>query len=569
MKKLLAVLLALAMVFSLAACQSGGTTEPAKETTPKADDSTTKADEPTTPAETDAPLPWYMWDAAHPERYGGTIRAQYGDWSPSWDPMGQASWTTYFWAMPVFQSCLIKGDDGQVYPQICTYEMSEDGLTIKITIRDGVKFSDGEPVEAEDIIASLTRAGELVASVKTNLWDILDHYDIDGNTITFHMTQYKSGTLRGVFGDARNSNCAVMKKEICEKYGTDLIYDLNDCIGTGPYKFVVDECETEMKAVYERNEYYLPNLDNPDDNGIASPNYQYAEKLEYLKLGKDTMFMAMVNDELDACSSTDKESFDTLLAPTGEFKMEQYNSTGTYYAFFNCKEGRAMADPNLRKAIAAAFDYMECAVAMYGDFARKHDSILVDGVFRDYYERDNYRNQDWFDANDLTIAKKYLDASSYNGEELKLVGFQDSFMPALKYLDELGIKYTWTKLDNATLRGYAEDEANADQWDMIYRPNPLASTPDGWNYTFYQVWSWGEPRAQELMDQLKAVPYGTEESYKIWDELNALVCEQCPWIIIMTQTHCMMTRNDLHLRRNIDEYWYHLGYWDNPDQHVR
>jgi hypothetical protein len=228
-----------------------------------------------------------------------------------------------------------------------------------------------------------------------------------------------------------------------------------------------------------------------------------------------------------------------------------------------------MADPNLRKAIAAAFDYMECAVAMYGDFARKHDSILVDGVFRDYYERDNYRNQDWFDANDLTIAKKYLDASSYNGEELKLVGFQDSFMPALKYLDELGIKYTWTKLDNATLRGYAEDEANADQWDMIYRPNPLASTPDGWNYTFYQVWSWGEPRAQELMDQLKAVPYGTEESYKIWDELNALVCEQCPWIIIMTQTHCMMTRNDLHLRRNIDEYWYHLGYWDNPDQHVR
>ena len=569
MKKLLAILLAFAMVFSLMACNSGETTkapDPGQETT-KADD-TTKTQEPTTPAETDAPLPWYMWDAAHPERYGGTIRACYGDWSPSWDPMGQGSWTTFFWAMPVFQSPLIKGDDGEIYPQVCDYEISEDGLTIKLTVRDGMKFSDGDPVEIEDVLASLQRSADLGLGPLKNLYDLLDHYDVEGQSVTFHMTKYSSGTLRSGLQDARNSNICVMKKEICEKYGTELIYDLNDCIGTGPYKFVIDECEIEEKAVYERNEYYLPNLDNPEDNGVASPNYQYAERLEYYRLGTDTAWLALLDDELDTLSTTDSDTFTSMLAMTGRFKMEQLRSTGNYFAFFNVKEGRAMADPNLRKAIAAAFDYMEVAVTMYGPFAKLEDTVLVEGVFPEYYERDNYKNQDWFNANDLEVAKKYLEASSYNGEELKLTGFHDSFMPALKFLDELGINYTWTKLDNATLTSYMNEEEKADQWDLIYRPYPRLSTPDGWSIPYWKPWSWGNDKVEGLIQELKGVQYGTEESFKIWDELNAEVCNDCPWILIMVQPHAMVSRNELHLNRNIDEYWYHYAYWDNPEEHT-
>lgn len=545
MKKVLALLLALLMVISLGACKT-----PEKTT-----------EEPQKQEE------WYMWDKAHPERYGGTIRAQYGDWSPTWDPYGQASWTTYFWAIPAFQSCLVLGDDGKVYPQICTYEMSEDGKTIKLTIRDGVKFSDGTEVTTDDIIASLQRSGKLIANTNTYLWDILDHYDVAGKTITWYFKEYNSSTLRTIFADPRNANRAIMKKEICEKYGENLIEDVNDLIGTGPYKFVVNECETEKKATYVRNEYYLPNLDNPEDNGIASPNYQYADKLVMMNLsGTETVFMALANNELDAGSSTATETFDTMLKPLGKFKMEPYNSAGTYYCFLNCKEG-PMADPNLRKAIAAAFDYMEVAVTMYGPLAQLQDSILVKGVYKEYYERDNYRKQDWFGGSNMEVAKKYLAASNYNGEVLKLTGYQDSFMPALKYFDELGLKYTWTKLDNATLRGYAQDETQTDKWDLVYRPNPLASSPDGWTYTFFDPWSWGNPHALELLNQLKSVPYDTEESFKIWDELNVEICNDCPWIIIMVQPHCAVCPTTLHLRRNIDEYWYHMGYWDDPENH--
>lgn len=322
-----------------------------------------------------------------------------------------------------------------------------------------------------------------------------------------------------------------------------------------------------MKAVYERNEYYTPNLDNPENNGVASPNYQYADRLEYLKLTSDTAWMALLNNELDTLSTTDSDTFTAMLAPTGEFKMQQLKSTGNYFAFFNNKEGRAIADPNLRKAIAAAFDYMEVATAMYGPFAKLEDTVLVEGVFPDYYERDNYRKQDWFQANNLEIAKKYLEASSYNGEELKLTGFSDTFQPALKYLDELGIKYTWTKLDNATLTSYMNEEDKADLWDMIYRPYPRASTPDSLAFPYWRPWSWGNDKVEGLLDSLKTVPFGSEESYKYWDELNVEICNDCPWILIMVQPHCMVTRNDLVLNRNIDEFWYHYAYWTNPEAH--
>ena len=570
MKKWIAILLGFAMVVSLMGCTGKETTnvpdDPGKETT-KAADVTTKADEATTPEETDALLPWYMWDSAHPERYGGTVKASYSDWSPTWDPMGQVSWTTHFWCHPVYQSLLIVGDDGKVYPQVCTYELNEEQTVIKLTIRDGMKFSDGTEVTTDDIIASLERAGKLIAATKEYFWDLLDHYEVDGKTITFTMKEYNAGTMRNVLADEHNSNNAVMKKAIVDKYGENLIMDPADTIGTGPYKFIPAECETEQKAVYERNEYYLPNLDNPEGLGFASPNYQYFDRVELMRLTADTTFMAVQGEELDAFSSTDVDSFNNVLAPLDNFKMVQMNSTGTYYCFFNCKEGSPMADANLRKAICAAFDYQEVAVTMYGSLAQLQDSILVKGVYPEYYEKDLYRKQDWYGGSKMDVAKKYLAESNYKGEVLKLTGYQDSFMPALKFLDELGIKYTWTKLDNATLRGYATDESLTDQWDMVYRPNPLATTPDGWTYTFSTPWSWGNDKVLGLLNDLKSTPYNTEKSFQIWDELVQEIINDCPWCIIMVQPSCVISKKTLELRNNNGWYVYHNGYWTDPENH--
>lgn len=54
---------------------------------------------------------------------------------------------------PLFQSTLLKRDAKlQLVNDLATaYSVSEDGLTWTVTLRNDVKFSDGEPLTAEDV----------------------------------------------------------------------------------------------------------------------------------------------------------------------------------------------------------------------------------------------------------------------------------------------------------------------------------------------------------------------------------------------------------------------------------
>ena len=45
-------------------------------------------------------------------------------------------------------------------PQMASWEISDDKLTYTFTLRDGLKWHDGEPVTAADVVASLKRWGE-------------------------------------------------------------------------------------------------------------------------------------------------------------------------------------------------------------------------------------------------------------------------------------------------------------------------------------------------------------------------------------------------------------------------
>lgn len=540
MKKLIAFLLAMVMLLALAACGPAGDNNPTDGST-----------EPN----------YTQTDTAHPERYGGVVRFAYTGMGSTYDPYGQSSWTTYVWAANVVESPLALGDDGKVYPLVCEYEMSKDGKTIKLWVREGVCFSDGTPVTVDDVYASLERSGNMIAGTKQYLWDLLDHVDNDGTTLTFHMTEYNINTVNSVFAQSR-PYCGVMPKSICEKYGTNLISDPNDVIGTGPYKLVADKCEIGVKVTFTRNEKYTICTESPEGNGVASPKYQYLDGMVFYPISEgNTRTMALMDGSLDIIECNNEDTFNIALKPLNKFKMEITRSNSCAYFFFNLTSsaGRPVNDINLRKAIAACFDYAELIYASYGNLGTAYSSPLACG---DAYTS-TFEDSDYYGANNLELAKQYLKASNYNGTELKLLG--NSYLSiVVEAMRKVGIKASYSTPDNSTLVSYANDP-NQD-WDIIYRTNPLAITsPADIHSTMYKTW--GNERALELIQKLESSVMNSEESLAAWEELDGLMVDEVPFIII-SQT-VMGYAMDSNLMLN-NESWYRMYwnvYWSNPAEH--
>ena len=63
----------------------------------------------------------------------------------------------------IFEGLVGVDSKGVVYPAVAEdYEFSEDGLTLTFTLRDGVKFHNGDTVEADDVIYSIKRCAGLL-----------------------------------------------------------------------------------------------------------------------------------------------------------------------------------------------------------------------------------------------------------------------------------------------------------------------------------------------------------------------------------------------------------------------
>ena len=502
--------------------------------------------------------------ASEPQK-GGIVNYTWYELSPTFDPYGQASWTTYMWSNNAFESCLVKGEDGKVYPLVCDYEFAQDGLSLKLWVREGVCFSDGTPVTLEDVVASLQRAASFTPRVKTVLWDLVSDYEIKDNVLTFNFSSFNIGTF-DIFSNPRACYGAVMPKSICEKYGDKLIDDPHDCIGTGPYKLVPEESSAGIKYVFTRNDNYKVCEASPEGNGLASPRRQYLDGIVCsLNNDSSSQLMSLMNGELDTLAMTDKKAYETNLKDLG-LGADTYPSDGVYYVFFNCNENRAISDVNLRRAISAVVDYDEIQFACRGDL---YDGSVASPVnCGDEYKTDVFTTKEWNSTrqSNIDVARKYLAKSNYKGEKLILITDNSASAAVLiEDLASIGINCERQSMNNNTMIAYANDGTL--DWDMILRSNPCSiNYPTEMSNTFYN--NWHNQRGEELLGLLDTVPVGSQESIAYWNELADLMAEEVPFVIFGSTFDFYVHAPGLNTnRQGAWRYWFN-DWWDDPAAHM-
>lgn len=548
MMRLLALLLAMVMVAGvLAGC--GGSKTPAENN----------------PAEGEAVTPDEGGEAVSvgEPQYGGYVTYSWYELSPTFDPYGQASWTTYMWSNNNFESCLARGEDGKIYPLVCEYELSEDQLELKLWIREGVKFSDGTDVTLDDVVASLQRATSFTPRVKTVLWDLVESYEIVDNVLTFKFSEYNVGTL-DVFCNPRACYGHIMPKSVCEKYGGKLIDDANDCIGTGPYKLVPSESQAGVRYEFERNEHYVVCEASADGNGLASPKRQYLDGLICIvNNDSSSQLMSLMNGDLDALALTDNKAYATL-GPQG-YSENTYSTDGAYYAFFNCADNRVVSDVNLRRAIAAVLSYDDLQYACRGDL---YDGSITSPVnCGDAYATDAFTSKEWNAKREsnIEVAKAYLAQSNYNGEPIIMITDNSAAAAIfIEDLQEIGVKCDRQRLDNQTMIAYANDGSL--DWDIILRSNPYSvNYPSEMSNTFYN--NWHNEKALELLAKMDSVVVGSAESVAYWQELADLMAEEVPFVIFGGVYEYFVSAPGLvNNRQGSWRYWFN-DWWTDPASH--
>ena len=209
---------------------------------------------------------------------------------------------------PVFSTANITSNHGyMVYDQLFgldskripkpqmvdTYQQSPDGLTWKFKLRSGLKFSDGQPVEAKDVVASVKRWAGRHAAGRTVMTRVKELVATGPDTFEFRFSA-PFAPLLVALAEPETPLFIMREKEA----NTDVNTQIAEVVGSGPFLFVKEEWVPGAKAVYRKNPSYVPRSDPPD--GFAGAKIAKVDRVEWLYLpDPNTATQALIRGEGD------------------------------------------------------------------------------------------------------------------------------------------------------------------------------------------------------------------------------------------------------------------------------
>jgi peptide/nickel transport system substrate-binding protein len=217
-----------------------------------------------------------------------------------------------------------------------SWKVSPDGRTIEVTLRKGLRFSDGVPLTVEDVLFSFAvYLDEKVASPHRDLLHTMQVKRVNDFVLRFEFQQphapaervfdslfilprhklevaYRSGQLRSAWGVAA----------------------FKDIVGTGPFKPV--QYKGGDRAVFERNPYYWKR----DGSGKALP---LLDQLTMRFLAdQDAEALQFQSGSLDLLSRVPAKTFAALeknLKPKGYQFLDAGPGLEYHFLFFNLNQG--------------------------------------------------------------------------------------------------------------------------------------------------------------------------------------------------------------------------------------
>ncbi|ORA37606.1 ABC transporter substrate-binding protein [Mycobacterium aquaticum] len=442
--------------------------------------------------------------------------------------------------------------DLNVKPSLATgVKVDDGGKTYSYTLRDDVKWQDGTPFTADDVVFTLLMVRDNDYGTYGAYFKDLVDATSTGNTV--RLTYSRPQTLDpGVI-------TPIVPKHIWSGVNkNDLPRFANDKpVGTGP--FVFDSWQKGNAVTVTRNDNWWG----------AKPA---AQKVTWTKFGSDDIVtQALRTGDIDIVAEIPPTIFGGL-KDAANVKTDDLESFSFHMIGFNCsteansKGNRILLDPTVRQALSCAVSrqqLVELALSGYGE----PGTGLLPVAFGDFHYVP--AAADVLD-NNQDKARKLLDDAGYvdrNGDGIReskdgaplnfrILAIADTavdvkaaelFATAAKAVG-VGVKLSTTDAD---AMGSTVFNTQGPDWDIVvwgwdsemYDPSYLLgiATTDqiGGNNDTY----WSNPRYDELYEQQRTT-IDRGQRVKLVQEMQAIHYSSCPYIVMWYQKKLTGTRTD-------------------------
>lgn len=423
----------------------------------------------------------------------------------------------------------------QYHPLLCDYQ-TENSKTWKFTVRDGMKWHDGTPVTAEDILFTLEYLDVINEGGYASTY--ADIRVIDDKNIELELEAANPRFLSNL------TTLRIMPKHIyegIEDYTT--VENEKANIGCGPYQFVRFDADAGVIEFQAFDEY-------PDGKPAAET------VLVQLFDNEDTMYMALKNQEIDMIwkysGGVDPAVIEELESVPELTLMPVSNTANSAVFIFNNAEEPGKNE-DIRKAVSYALDYEQFRETFASAYAVPSTrGFIPKGTFG-YTETEEL-------TRDLEKAKEYLTKAGcedtdndgyveYQGEKLTLPIMIRSDKPVhqryaeliVNNLKEIGIEVTIDIQETAAFRELTETQRA--QKSVI---TGLTAFGMDKNQGMAALYLWGENAMsygqvydevyKELLDEAEAA-VTSEEYQAAAEKIQKYYAETVPAIALFWDSH--------------------------------
>ncbi|GAA2001283.1 ABC transporter substrate-binding protein [Brevibacterium samyangense] len=326
---------------------------------------------------------------------------------PTLDPLMTTATSTRDIARNVWEPLVAPDENGEMQPVLAeSYTVSEDGKTVSFVLREGVTFHNGDPMTADDVVASVQRWIEKTGSGSQYFADATVE-KVDETTVNIVLPEAMYTAL-DLIGDP-SQIMAVMPKSVIDAAPTE---GVSEYVGTGPYSVV--EWATDQHVHLEKfAEYTSPEGDPSFTAGAKTPVFENI--MFHFVTDPSTRLSGMQSGEYDIANEM---NFDMKAQLDGDPNLvTEADVVGFNGVIFNKKEG-VMSDVNMRQAVLSSLDMTSILQASFADpeFFTENGALMAEG--QPYYTDAGLEN--WNNP-DPERVKQLLAEAGYNNEPVRIL----------------------------------------------------------------------------------------------------------------------------------------------------